>query len=150
MLTHTYPPFPRPTTIYTKTNSYRVALRDKSVTYLNKHGRFLGPHELEVVDAKGERGRVTAARFVIAVGGRPQPLACPGGELAITSDDVFSLEAAPGKTCVVGAGYVALECAGFLRALGHEVSEKERLCGRRSKEHAVCPCTFGVCGFLTD
>jgi len=123
LLAHIYPPFPRPTTTYTKTNSYRVALRDKSVTYLNKHGRFLGPHELEVVDAKGERGRVTAARFVIAVGGRPQPLACPGGELAITSDDVFSLEAAPGKTCVVGAGYVALECAGFLRALGHEVSE---------------------------
>lgn len=98
-----------------------MALRDKGVTYLNKHGRFLGPHELEVEDKKGERGRVTAARFVIAVGGRPQPLACPGGELAITSDDVFSLEQAPGKTCVVGAGYVALECAGFLRALGHEV-----------------------------
>lgn len=98
-----------------------MALRDKGVDYLNKHGRFLGPHELEVVDKKGERGRVTAARFVVAVGGRPQPLACPGGELAITSDDVFSLEDAPGKTCVVGAGYVALECAGFLRALGHEV-----------------------------
>jgi thioredoxin reductase (NADPH) len=98
-----------------------VALRDKGVTYLNKHGRFLGPHELEVVDKKGDTGRVTAARFVIAVGGRPQPLGCPGGELAITSDDIFSLEAAPGKTCVVGAGYVALECAGFLRALGHEV-----------------------------
>lgn len=24
----------------------------------------------------------------------------------------------PGKTCVVGAGYVALECAGFIQGLG--------------------------------
>ena len=27
---------------------YRVALRDKNVTYLNKLGKFKGPHELEV------------------------------------------------------------------------------------------------------
>jgi pyruvate/2-oxoglutarate dehydrogenase complex dihydrolipoamide dehydrogenase (E3) component len=37
--------------------------------------------------------------------------------VAITSDDLFSLREAPGKTCVVGAGYVALECAGFIRGL---------------------------------
>jgi thioredoxin reductase (NADPH) len=54
---------------------------------------------------------------VVAVGGRPTPLTIPGGELAITSDDLFSLKEAPGKTCVVGAGYVALECAGFIRGL---------------------------------
>ncbi len=30
----------------------------------------------------------------------------------MTSDDIFSLKAPPGKTLVVGASYVALECAG--------------------------------------
>ena len=60
---------------------------------------------------------ITAARFVIATGGRPTQLTVPGGELAITSDDLFMKETSPGKTCVIGAGYVALECAGFLTAL---------------------------------
>jgi thioredoxin reductase (NADPH) len=60
---------------------------------------------------------ITAARFIIAVGGRPTPLQCPGAEYAITSDDLFMKETPPGKTCVVGAGYVALECAGFLTGL---------------------------------
>jgi pyruvate/2-oxoglutarate dehydrogenase complex dihydrolipoamide dehydrogenase (E3) component len=38
-------------------------------------------------------------------------------ELCITSDDLFSLAEPPGKTLVVGASYVALECAGFLSGL---------------------------------
>lgn len=32
----------------------------------------------------------------------------------MTSDDIFSLKKPPGKTLVVGASYVALECAGGL------------------------------------
>lgn len=32
------------------------------------------------------------------------------------------IEASPGKICVVGAGYVAMECAGFLTGLGLDVS----------------------------
>lgn len=42
-------------------------------------------------------------------------------EWAITSDDLFSLKENPGKTLVVGGGYIAVECAGFLRGLGNEV-----------------------------
>jgi len=42
----------------------------------------------------------------------------PGGEHAITSDDIFSWNKVPGKTLVIGASYVALECAGFLHGLG--------------------------------
>jgi thioredoxin reductase (NADPH) len=97
---------------------YRVSLREASVTYLNKLGKFVGPNTLEVTDKKGKVSEITASRFVVAVGGRPSKLECPGGELAISSDDLFSLEKSPGKTCVVGAGYVALECAGFISGVG--------------------------------
>mmetsp|Transcript_7691 Transcript_7691/g.12776 ORF Transcript_7691/g.12776 Transcript_7691/m.12776 type:complete len:610 (+) Transcript_7691:75-1904(+) len=97
--------------------SYRVQLREAGVTYLNRLGKFTGPNSMELTDAKGKVSQITAARFVIATGGRPAPLACPGGELAMSSDDIFMKETAPGKTCVVGAGYVALECAGFLTGL---------------------------------
>ena len=97
---------------------YRVQLRDKGVKYENALGRFVGPHELELKDKKGAVRTVSARRIVIAVGGRPKALDCPGGDLAISSDDLFSLPASPGKTLVVGASYVALECAGFLAGLG--------------------------------
>jgi pyruvate/2-oxoglutarate dehydrogenase complex dihydrolipoamide dehydrogenase (E3) component len=54
-------------------------------------------------------GVVTAAHVVLAVGGRPHvPSAVPGAhELAITSDDLWSLPVAPGRTLCVGGGYVA-------------------------------------------
>ena len=40
---------------------------------------------------------LTARRFLVAVGGRPSPLDVPGGELAITSDDLFMKKDPPGK-----------------------------------------------------
>lgn len=55
---------------------------------------------------------MSCGNVVIAVGGRPNELGCKGGELAMTSDDIFSLQKPPGKTLVIGASYVALECAG--------------------------------------
>ena len=42
--------------------------------------------------------------------------------LVITSDDIFSLKQAPGKTLIVGASYIALETAGFLSELGYDVT----------------------------
>lgn len=103
---------------------YRVEMRETGVTYLNKLGRFTGPHSLEVTDAKNNKSTITAARFVIAVGGRPTPLDIPGGEHAISSDDIFSLSRPPGHVLVIGGGYVALECAGFLQGLIAHNAEK--------------------------
>ena len=101
---------------------YRVNLREKNVNYLNKLGKFKDAHTLELTDKKGRISQITAARFIIAVGGRPNPLDCEGGELAISSDDIFALKTNPGKTLCVGASYIALECAGFLRGLGLDVT----------------------------
>lgn len=101
---------------------YRVNLREKGVKYLNKLGKFKDAHTLEVTDKKGRVSEITASRFIIAVGGRPAPLDCEGGELAITSDDVFALQSSPGKTLCVGASYISLECAGFLNGIGHDVT----------------------------
>lgn len=101
---------------------YRVRLREKQVDYLNKLGKFLDPHTLEVTDKKGTVGTITSSRFLIATGGRPAPLECEGGDLAISSDDIFSLESSPGKTLCVGASYISLECAGFLAGLGLDVT----------------------------
>jgi len=101
---------------------YRVNLRENNVTYLNKLGKFKDAHTVEVTDKKGKTTELTAARFLVAVGGRPTALDCEGGDLAISSDDVFALEKSPGKTLCVGASYISLECAGFLAGLGLDVT----------------------------
>lgn len=101
---------------------YKVALRDKGVKYENALGAFIDPHTIECTDKKGAKKSITARRIVIAVGGRPKTLDIPGGEHAISSDDLFSLPTAPGKTLVIGASYVALECAGFLVGLGYDTT----------------------------
>jgi thioredoxin reductase (NADPH) len=101
---------------------YRVQLREKAVEYKNALGSFIDPHTVELTDKKGKKSSITGRRILVAVGGRPKTLDIPGGELAISSDDLFSLDHAPGKTLVIGASYVALECAGFLAGLKYDVS----------------------------
>ncbi|KAJ8606869.1 hypothetical protein CTAYLR_010260 [Chrysophaeum taylorii] len=101
---------------------YRVALREAGIDYLNRLAAFEDAHALEVRNAKGETSTITAARFVVAVGGRPSALPCEGAEHAVDSDDIFSSKKPPGRTLCVGGGYVALECAGFLAGLGYPVT----------------------------
>lgn len=55
----------------------------------------------------GEEKLFTAKNILIAVGGRPRYPNIPGAlEYGISSDDIFSLGEAPGKTLVVGAGCI--------------------------------------------
>ena len=90
--------------------------------YKNALGSFLDAHTLKLVDKRKRESTVTTRRVLIAVGGRPTPLPCEGGNLAIDSDDIFTLDHDPGKTLVIGASYVALECAGFLTGTGHDTT----------------------------
>nr|XP_023026181.1 thioredoxin reductase 1, mitochondrial isoform X1 [Leptinotarsa decemlineata] len=100
----------------------RVELRDKKVEYINGVGVFKDPFTVQTVTKQGER-LLTAKYFLIAVGGRPRYPDIPGAiEYGISSDDIFSLPNEPGKTLVVGAGYIGLECAGFLRGLGYDAT----------------------------
>ncbi|KAH8371618.1 hypothetical protein KR093_008276 [Drosophila rubida] len=99
----------------------RVDLRDKKVEYVNSMGRFVDAHTIDYRTKQGERRQLTAEHVVVAVGGRPRYPDIPGAtEFGITSDDIFSYEREPGRTLVVGAGYVGLECACFLKGLGYE------------------------------
>lgn len=91
--------------------------------YYNSYATFGDAHTILLDNGKGKKEQVTADKIIIAVGGRPSYPGIPGDkEHGITSDDVFSLKKAPGKTLVVGASYVALECAGFLNALGYDTT----------------------------
>ena len=100
---------------------YRAELMSNNVKYYNAYATFIDPKTVVAVDKKGKETVLTADAFVIACGGRPKYLDIPGcKEHCITSDDVFAMPSAPGKTLVVGASYVALECAGFIHGVGFE------------------------------
>lgn len=102
---------------------YVKELRSKGIKYFNMFATFVDDHTLLLTDAKGKQEKVTAKYILIAVGGRPSYPGIPGDkEFCITSDDIFWMQTTPGKTLVVGASYVALECAGFLNAMGYETS----------------------------
>ncbi|XP_077328242.1 thioredoxin reductase 1, cytoplasmic [Lithobates pipiens] len=103
--------------------NYRVSLIQNHVEYENGFGEFVEAHKIKSTNPKGRVKYYTANTFLIATGERPRYPGIPGDkEYCITSDDLFSLPYCPGKTLVVGASYVALECAGFLAGLGLDVT----------------------------
>ncbi|KAG2381992.1 hypothetical protein C9374_005784 [Naegleria lovaniensis] len=103
---------------------YRTDLRKRGITYHNLYATFVDAHTVVGKKSDSDPGKTfTARRFVIAVGGRPLYPDIPGAkEYCISSDDIFSMQKEPGKTLVVGASYVALECGGFLHGIGYDTS----------------------------
>jgi len=102
---------------------YRTTLRSANVKYINAFGTLVDAHTIECTDKSGKTSTITADKIVLAVGGRPKYMGLANEEeLVISSDDIFSQQTAPGKTLVVGASYVALECAGFLAGLGYDTT----------------------------
>lgn len=108
---------------------HRVSLRNAKIDYYNMEGSFIDVHTVKMKSAGGAERQITSKWFLLSVGGRPTlPDDVPGAkEYAITSDDIFHMQNAPGKTFVVGGSYVALECAGFLTGLGYETQVCQRL-----------------------
>ena len=102
---------------------YKNDLNKLKIKYYNSYASFVDPHTLQLDNGKGTVEKVTADKIIIAVGGRPNYPGVPGDkEYGITSDDIFSMKKSPGKTLVVGASYIALECAGFLTAFGYDTT----------------------------
>lgn len=97
-------------------NWYGNYLSDSGIEWIKGEGHFVDAHTLEV---NGDH--YTADHIVISPGGYPNVPNIPGAEHGITSDGFFALTEQPGRVAIVGAGYIAVELAGLLNALGSEV-----------------------------
>ncbi|HGN2076847.1 TPA: glutathione-disulfide reductase [Proteus mirabilis] len=95
--------------------SYERVLGNNKVDVIQGFARFVDAHTIEV---NGEK--ITADNILIATGGRPIQPNILGAEYGINSDGFFELSALPKRVAVVGAGYIAVELAGVLNALGSE------------------------------
>ena len=95
--------------------SYERGFDSNGVERVYEYARFVDPHAVEVA---GER--YTAPHILIATGGHALYPNIPGSEYGITSDGFFELDEVPKRTAVIGAGYIAVEVAGVLNALGSD------------------------------
>jgi glutathione reductase (NADPH) len=99
---------------------YRTNLAKAGVEIVEDRAVIEDPHTVRLVKS----GKLIRARIIlVAVGAHPmlEPK-IPGGDLAITSNEVFHLKTLPKRILVVGAGYIAVEFAGVFNSLGSEVT----------------------------
>jgi glutathione reductase (NADPH) len=96
-------------------DAYGRGFASNKVTLLEGYGRFVNSNTIEV---NGEH--YTADHILIATGGAPSIPDLPGAEHGIDSDGFFALNEQPKRVAVVGAGYIAVEIAGVMHALGSE------------------------------
>ena len=101
---------------------YESNWEKEGITLYKGKATFKSEHELEV-DMKDGSGKmmVTAPHVCIATGGFPiKPTDIKGAEYGITSDDFFKIKVLPKRMVFVGAGYISVELAGMMNALGVE------------------------------
>ena len=92
-------------------------LADSNIDLINGYAQFVDKNTVEV---NGKH--YTADHIAISVGGEPSVPDVPGAENGITSDGFFELKSQPKRVVIIGSGYIAVEIAGVLNALGSEVS----------------------------
>jgi glutathione reductase (NADPH) len=95
---------------------YHGYMKELGVDEVEGEASFVDPHTVTV------NGKQYSARHIaIATGTVPRTPNIPGAEHAITSDGFFALKQQPSRVAIAGSGYIAVELAGVLNALGSEV-----------------------------
>ncbi|CAC9968411.1 Glutathione reductase (EC 1.8.1.7) [uncultured Gammaproteobacteria bacterium] len=98
------------------TNWYDGYLEDLGIDYIHGFGKLV---DKNTVFVNGET--YTAKHIVLSPGGEPTVPHIEGAQHGITSDGFFELKKLPKKVAVIGGGYIGVELAGVLNALGTEV-----------------------------
>ena len=98
---------------------YRGLLSDCDL--IEARASLIDPHTV-AVDGK----QYTAETILVATGGWPTLPEIPGIEYAVTSNEMFHLDAQPERVIIVGGGYIAVEFAGILHGLGSRVTQLYR------------------------
>jgi probable pyridine nucleotide-disulfide oxidoreductase len=99
-----------------------------SLDFILGTGRFLGPHDVEVVQNDGLVRHLTSKRIFIDTGTRPAIPDVSGlpDVPFLTSETIQKLDAVPSSLLVLGAGYIGLEFAQMMHRFGSKVTVLER------------------------
>ncbi|MEP6504319.1 MAG: glutathione-disulfide reductase [Betaproteobacteria bacterium] len=96
---------------------YDEMLVNAGVEIVRGAGRLVSGNEVDVAGR-----RLAAPRILVATGGAPSADAFPGLGTAMTSNEVLDLREVPASLLVIGGGYIAVEFASILAALGAQVT----------------------------
>jgi glutathione reductase (NADPH) len=92
---------------------YQQLLTNSGAQIINGRATLKGPQQVAI------NGQTYGAEnILIATGGWPYIPEFEGSELAISSNEMFSLDQLPKQAVIVGGGYIAVEFAGILNGLG--------------------------------
>ena len=97
--------------------AYTDTLANHDVTIFHERAELIGP---DVVKLSGGK-TLNAGKILIATGARPVMPGVAGIEHAISSNEVFHLDALPERIVIVGGGYIANEFAGIFHQFGSHV-----------------------------
>lgn len=100
---------------------YRNLLSGVEADLIDGRARIVDANTVAV----GDR-HFTTKKILIATGGWPYIPPFPGSELAVTSNEIFDLDAFPQRLVIVGGGYIAVEFAGIFNGLGADVTQLYR------------------------
>ncbi|MDR5652511.1 glutathione-disulfide reductase [Ruixingdingia sedimenti] len=103
-------------------NAYRGTLKNAGVTTHDSRAVVEDAHTVRLADGTA----LTAKHILIATGGRPFVPDIPGADLAVTSNEIFSLPALPDRALIVGGGFIASEFACILNGLGVQTTQYYR------------------------
>ena len=92
---------------------YQNLLNAAGVQTLVGTARLAGADTVQVGDET-----IRAKHILLASGGAPIRADIPGNDLAMVSNDLFSLTSLPASVVMIGGGYIALEFAGIFAGLG--------------------------------
>lgn len=104
-------------------NGIYVSGLDKlGIKHVEGTASIAGPGTVNVAGEGGAVTEIKARRILVAVGGRPRLPPCVGAEHCDTSDSFFEWETQPKSVAFIGGGYIAVELAGVMNALGTKVT----------------------------
>ena len=96
---------------------YHTYLSDSNIDELTGFASFVDEH---TIDVNGKQ--YTAEHIMVSPGTTPTIPDVKGAEHGMSSDGFFGLTECPKKVAIIGSGYIAVELAGVLNALGSNVS----------------------------
>lgn len=99
-------------------SAYTDTLTSHKVTIFHERASLIGPNSVRLGGGK----EVSADKILIATGATPVMPPISGIEHAISSNEVFHLEALPSRIVIAGGGYIANEFAGIFREFGTHVT----------------------------
>lgn len=98
--------------------AYTDTLANHGVTIFHERADVVGPDSVKLAGGK----TVSAGKILIATGARPVMPEIEGIEHAISSNEVFHLDALPKRIVIAGGGYIANEFAGIFHQFGSHVT----------------------------